>query len=438
MRDSLPTPLDEGPDAPLDELRRREDVWHSTHRADALWPGLDAEVLQSAADEIGDAVAAVLRGERARLELPRPGTDINRRARAVGVAGLLTGVGALLGAWIERGQLEAEPSIMRVLARHLAHGRARDARIRAAVLPVLRRMERAGLAPGVIKGFHTANVYFPEPGARPFHDVDVVVPPDAIPNAEEILRDAGFVADVRVGGRRYKREWFAPDGRGEVWSHELWHVRSRWKLDLHDGLNFAAVMQNVRARQTPRFADLMRIDDVTLRVADANEAIAMHATHASTELYSHRLLRLVELVLVARRAASVGTLDWTAVETSLTERESSRFAFPMLKLAEQLAPGTVDGPVLERLSGVTTARARAVTSGLTPTVPILDTHFSLCHRLIWAAGINGTLLRLWRMIAPLEGADARGRLRTYRHRATRFWALLFSSRPRHSDSTRGD
>src|SRR5215207_9686366 len=90
-------PLDEPPDAPLDELRRREDAWHSTHRAEALWPGLDAEVIQSAADEIGDVVAAVLRGERGRLGLRASDTDGERRARAIGVAGLLTGVGALLG-----------------------------------------------------------------------------------------------------------------------------------------------------------------------------------------------------------------------------------------------------------------------------------------------------------------------------------------------------
>jgi len=430
------SPLDDPPDAPLDELRRREHAWQSTYRPEALWPGLDAVVIQSAADAIGDAVASVLERERARLNFPCTGADGERRARAIGVAGLLTGVGALLGAWIERGQLQADPLVARVLARHLAHGRGREARIRAAVLPVLGEMERAGLAPGVIKGFHTAHVYFPEPGARPFHDVDVVVSPDAIPETERILRDAGFLADVRVGKASYKREWFPPDGRGEVWSHELWHARSRWKLDLHDGLNFAAVIQNVSARQTPRFTDTMRLDDVTLRVADPNEALAMHAAHAATEIYSQRLIRLVELVLVARRAASLGTLDWVSVESSLAERESLRFAFPMLTLAEQLAPGTVDAALLAHLRHATTSRARVVTSGLTPTSPVLDTRFSMRHRLIWVVGVRATLRRLWRMVAPLEGADAHGRLRTYRHRARRLLALVFSPRSRHSDSTR--
>ena len=66
---SPPAPLDDPPDAPLDELRRRDDAWHSTHRAEALWPGLDAAVIQAAADAIGVAVASALRGEPTRLAL---------------------------------------------------------------------------------------------------------------------------------------------------------------------------------------------------------------------------------------------------------------------------------------------------------------------------------------------------------------------------------
>ena len=147
MRNHIPllSPLDEPPDAPLETLRRREDAWHATHRADALWPGLDAAVIQSAADAIGAAVAGVLRPEPTRLAFAPTGPDAERSARAVGVAALLTGVGPLLGAWIESGELATDPPVAHVLARHLAHARAREARIRAAVMPVLARMEREGL-----------------------------------------------------------------------------------------------------------------------------------------------------------------------------------------------------------------------------------------------------------------------------------------------------
>ena len=432
---SILAPLDEPPDAPLETLRRREDAWRSTHRADALWPGLDATVIQSAADAIGTVVAGVLRGERARLEFATTGPDGERRARAVGVAALLTGVGPLLGVWISLGDLEAEMPIARVLARHLAHARAREARIRATLMPVLAQMERAGLAPGVIKGIHTAHVYFPEPGARPFADVDVVVPPDAIAHAERLLGEAGFVAEKRLGTKAYKREWLPPDGPSDVWSYELWHARSRWKLDLHDGLHFTEVLQYVHTSPEPGFSQVLTLDGVTLRVADPNELIAMLAAHASTELYQQRLLRLVELVLVVRRATALGTLDWRAVESSLAERGWLRFAYPMLALTERLAPGTVDAALLTRSAAATTARAREVASTLSPTAPILGASFSLRERLIWASGVRATMRWLWRMIAPLEGASRSGQVRTYRHRAMRLLGLARSPRS-HSDVPR--
>jgi hypothetical protein len=427
MTDHAPvlSPLDEPPDAPPDEMRRREGAWRSTHRADALWPGLDEALIQSAADAIGTAVADVLRDGRAALDVATTGPDSERRARAVGVAALLTGVGPLLGAWTADGMLETEQPIARVLARHLAHARAREARIRAAAMPLLARMESARLEPGVIKGFHTAQVYFPEPGTRPYSDVDVVVAPSAIPQAERLLRDAGFVAAKRIGTTTYKREWLPPDDvAGDVWSYDLWHARSRWKLDLHDGLNFYEVLEQVRTLQAPRFAEALTLDGVGLRVADANELIALLAAHASTELYSHRLLRLVELVLVVRRATTLGTLDWRAVEAGLAERGWLKFAYPTLALTEKLAAGTVDAALLAKSSTATTPRARAVTSALSPTAPILGVSFSLRERLIWASGPGPTLRRLWRLIAPLEGASRSSQLRTYRHRASRLLSII--------------
>jgi hypothetical protein len=415
------TPLDDPPDAPADEMYRRERAWQSTRRAEAMWPGLDARVLQSAADAIGVAVAAVLRGERPRLDFPALRRDAERSAHALGVSALLTGVGPLLGAWLARDAMDADELTARVLARHLAHGRARIARIRSEVLPILARMEAEGLAPAVIKGFHTAHAYFPEAGARPMADVDVVVAPEHIARAVEILREAGLVTEGSAP-TAYKREWTRP-GDEKVWSHELWHARSTWRIELHDGLNFNAVVANVDTPQTPTLRDMMTIDGVALRVADPNELIALVATHGSTELYSQRLLRLVEVVLIARRAHALGQLDWAAVEENLALRRTLPFAYPLLVLVEQLAPGTVDWRALGRVREATTRRIREVTERFTPTAPILDEPFSLRERLLWVSGVRGTLRRLWRMVAPLEHGSARARLLTYHDRVIRLVAM---------------
>jgi hypothetical protein len=428
---SVLTSLDDSPDAPAGEMRRREQAWHSTHRAGALWPGLDAHLLQRAADAIGVAVGAVLRGEHAIIQWD---TTSERSTRALGVAALLTGVGPLLGAWLEWGTLTAEEPVAQLLARHLAHNRARMARIRAGVLPVLARMESAGLAPGVIKGFHTAHEYFPEPGARPTADVDVVVAPEHVPRAMEILREAGFASEY-ANQSGSKSEWTPPDHDGAVRSHELWHARNPWKLDLHDGLNFAAILHEVRAPQRASLGDTLHMDGVPLRICEPNELISVLATHGSTEIYSQRLLRLVELVLVVRRAESLGRLDWDAVDASLAARGTRRFAYPMLTLVEQLAPGTVPAPVLARVRADASRRVRAVTRRFTPTSPVLDERFSLSERLLWASGVRATVRRLWRMVSPAEVAPKGGRWRVYRHRATRL-ATAIVGRASSGDDTR--
>jgi hypothetical protein len=159
------------------------------------------------------------------------------------------------------------------------------------------------------------------------------------------------------------------------------------------------------------------------------------ATHGSTEIYSQRLLRLVELVLVVRRAGSIGRLDWHEVEASLARRGTRRFAYPLLTLVEQLAPDTVPAPVLARLHSDTTRRIRDVTSRFTPTSPVLDERFSLSERLLWASGVRATVRRFWRMLSPLEGAPLRARWLAYRHRAVRVLSMLIG-RPRSGDDTR--
>jgi hypothetical protein len=410
------TPLDEPPDATPQEMLRRERAWHATHRAGALWPGLDGEIIQGSANMIGATVGAILRGERARLAVH--GADDDRNARALGVASLLTGVGPLLGAWLERGMLDADEGVARVLARHLAHGRARAARIRSAVMPLLARMSAEGLEPGVIKGFHTGHEHFPEIGARPFADVDVVVAPEHVARAEEILSGARFVAGPPPLGA-YKREWTPPSESEATWSHELWHARSPWRLELHDGLNFTAVVQNVRAPQTATLDATLTIDGVALRVAAPGALIAMLATHASGELYSHRLLRLTELVLVIRRARDDGRLDWSGVERSLAETGTTHFAYPALTLVERLAAGTVDPVLLARTRDAATRRIIAVADQLTPTSPVLEQRVSLAERLLWVSGARPTLRRLWLMIAPPSDGPPRARLRVYHDRIVR-------------------
>jgi len=261
-------------------------------------------------------------------------------------------------------------------------------------------------------------VYFDEPGLRPLADVDVVVPPDEIPRAEEALSQAAFAPSWRIE-RPYKRDWYPPDDDDRLRSLELFHVQDRWKLELHEAADFALL---------PRYGFRL---DVAARSANWNPygvpvhsaaqplLTAMLAIHLSTELYTRRLLRLIELVLVIRLDRSLGILDWSDFEALLDDCGARRFVYPALSLVEQLAPGTVDAAVLERCRQRTTRLTRHVAKGFSPTRPILHDRLSVAERLMWTANARDVLARVAEFLHPLPGAPWSELMLIYRGRVSR-------------------
>jgi hypothetical protein len=404
------------------DMTQRQRDWHASNDPAVLWPGLDRRALQPAADAIGSAVKAILRGEPASLGVSSP-VDL----RALGVAALLTGTGPLLGHWIESGALEASEEVSRLLAEHLAQGRARVTRVREEIGPALARIVERGVLPAVMKGYHTAHCYFPEPGTRPFGDVDIIVAPEGIAQAEAALRAAGYTPGARYGAR-YKRDWHPP-GAAEIVSFDLWHARNHWKIELHDGVNFDVLLEHdAHLDLNDSLGAASRIAEMPLLVPRQPLLLAMLLTHASTELYASRLLRLIELVFVIRQDRVAGRLDWSALEALLDRSRALRFVYPAMSLVEQLAPGTIDAGVLARARQASTSRARDLDSRVTPTSPLLRDPFALADRLLWASTARETLRALLALVTPPEGASFAESIRVYHARIGKVLALLRARR----------
>lgn len=73
------------------------------------------------------------------------------------------------------------------VARNLCHKRA--------ILPLLRAWERAGIPVLLFKGFHLSEFVYPVPGARPYADVDVLLPPESAAAARRVCEEAGWCVD---------------------------------------------------------------------------------------------------------------------------------------------------------------------------------------------------------------------------------------------------
>jgi hypothetical protein len=146
----------------VDDVARRLHRFAETQRPAELWPGLDDAERVRAAREIERVARCVLAGERG----VRIGEDDGHTARALAVAGHTTGMGPVVGRWIESGAVVGAPAVVAGFARHLVHARRRAARMEAGIAPLLDALAARGVTPVVLKGAHTARVYFDDPGAR--------------------------------------------------------------------------------------------------------------------------------------------------------------------------------------------------------------------------------------------------------------------------------
>lgn len=396
------------------ELEKRSRRWLITSDPALLWPGVDAGALAPAALGIEECTRRILGGRAATL-----GRADGDDARVIGIAALISGMGPLLGYWLEHGQLDVAEPLARVLKRHLAHGRARIGRIRREVTPILEALVAAGTEPGILKGYYTTHVYFPEPGLRPLADVDVYVAPARLARATHTLTEAGFIPANSAA--RFKEDWYPPDGPGRIRSFELWDARSPWKLELHSALDFGPVLRHgVHLDATNPVPSVWDALGVPLRVTEQPMLFVAGAVHMSSELANARLLRLVELVFMARRDVPSGALEWNAVEELLERTGATRFAHPALALVEQLAPGTVPSGLCERARQRSSHIARGVVRSMTPATPIIATHVSFAERVMWESGSLGVIRRVLEMFLPPRRVPMREMPRIY---AGRIWRI---------------
>ncbi|WP_025409926.1 nucleotidyltransferase family protein [Gemmatirosa kalamazoonensis] len=380
------------------EVQRRLAEFARTRDPAALWPGVTERARVEAARELQRVTRLVLAGERTIV------VDGRCDAAALAIAGHTTGMGPVVGRWIEDGVVDAAPAVRDRLARHLDHARRRHARIEREVMPALDALLGAGVTPVLLKGFHTARAYFEEPAVRRMADVDVLVPRDRVADVEAVLRDARYRPDGDAH-RPYKRDWIRDDVDPRYHSVELWHAESRWILEVHASLDrrhhpgAVARVDGVRPHLPNGGTIPFPVAGRPLRALDEPLLLLTLACHGSQELDGSRLLRLYELARVIRADRASGRLDWDAVLDLMRRTRLARFAWPALALVEDLAPDTVDPRVLALGRRASTWAARHTVTRLTPAGGALDAR-GVLRQLMWDRGPVALAQRFLRTMWP--------------------------------------
>jgi hypothetical protein len=400
-------------DAPA-EVARRLARYARTSDPAALWPGLTERARVAASREIERVTREQLRGA-AGIEID-PSSE--HAPYALKIAGFTSGMGPLLGRWIEMGLMRGRPAVAEPFADALSQGRRRAVRIEREMLPALDALLAHGVAPVALKGFHTSRVYFEEPGVRRMADVDLLVSPDRLPDAELALRAAGFHPRGDAAARD-KRDWIGPGVDDREFSLECAHERSRWTLELHTSLDRVFHPGAVARLDREARVDPLAIVGRRMAVLDPSVLVLSLACHCSQELDSSRLLRLVELVRVIRAERSSGRLEWDGVIAMMSRSGTARYAYPALALVEVLAPGTVDSRALRAGRRDSTWAARHTVDRLVPAGGSLDER-GVIRQLMWTRGTLAVAQRALRVLWPASFTRPRDVLPGWKTRLRRW------------------
>ena len=364
----------------------------ATRNARDLWPEVPRSSFRAAERELARVAAGVLNGSDAPPTLRCPAeVDLH----ALGVAACAAGVGALMGYWCESGAVGAEPAATKLFATHLDHGRRRAARLRAELERILEPFANRAIDVLILKGTHTRYVYFPDPGSRLTSDIDLLVRPDGWEHARDVLRELRF-EEERDSRHPEQSFWSRPEAR-VVRALDFTHADSAWSLDLHQSLERTPFAGLTTTLGTPDLATAPVWGKFSrpVRVLSQPLLFAYLALHASSHFYAISQIRLIELVLVARRDFAGRPDRWQAFDDLVARRGVGRFVFPALILAERLIPGTIDPLVLSRIGKAAPRRLRRLVRDTQPaTAQRLHPFPGLRERFVWLATLKEALAAL--------------------------------------------
>ncbi|HZS59389.1 MAG TPA: nucleotidyltransferase family protein [Gemmatimonadaceae bacterium] len=411
--------MDDLTEAEIVAVNSRAKAFLRTGDPKELWPGLSEDTRLAALAAMEQCVAAVLRDVTGPVEL-------SGDAGAIGIAGLTSGIGPLLGWWAETRRVTVNPDIEAVLARHLAHARARAQRLDRGLGEALDTLAAAGVTCTLLKGIHIGRRYYRDAGARPMVDVDLLVAPGSLRAAERALARAGWRRGERQR-RPYKCDWQPPGVDPRIRGLDVVHAWNPWSIELHTSLD-RVFAPGRHARLPLRSGDdePWTLNGRPVRVLAPPMLIAYLATHASEESHKSRLMRIAELVMVCREETARGRLAWHEVHARLSATDSAGFAYPALAFAERLVPGTVDPAVLERCAVAAGKRVRSIVEADSAADHGRLDNVRVAEKFMWSRGAADTARRLGVMLWPKSGSFG-DMIRTYARRAYRLYHGRFTA-----------
>lgn len=380
---------------PVIDVERRFDEALRAGRPEWLW----FEVTEL---DWAKAVATIETVLRDVLALGRSDSKLIDDPVALSVACYTSGTGPLLGSWIEQGKLTTTAANAEILGIHLAHNRDRMARLTARAATAVDALAEGGADPIVMKGMLTAHHYFDEPGQRTASDIDLLIAPDQLPVAAEVLMRLGY-EPTRSGF--LQRSWAMPEAATRPVTLTHIHRDDPWSIDLHESIT----------RKLAGGAHKIDIDALIPTVIPEKWRISRNGSifppplllahllvHAGCSFESLTLQRQYEIGLVIRKHGDGEAFDWPAFIALCDGANLWPFLYPALRCTELLSPNLVPEPILMRSRKAAPPGVRKLIEAHSSASAHRVGRWSWTERFMWA---DGMLPRLRQLADELEMRD---------------------------------
>lgn len=366
-----------------------------------------------------EAVATIETTLREMLAVGRSDDTLIDDPVALSIACYTSGTGPLLATWIEQRKLTTTVANAEILRIHLNHNRARMTKLTGRAREAVEALAAGGATPIILKGLHTAHHYFDEPGQRIASDIDLLVRPEELPIAAEVLAGLGYAPR---GGAYRQRSWAWSGVATKPVALTYVHRDDPWSIDLHESVT----------RKLAGGAHMADIDAlvpiVTLDRWDVSPAgrvfppplLLVHLLmHASCCFESLTLQRQYEIDLLIRKSGGREGFDWPAFAALCDHADLWPFLYPALHCTRRLSANLFPDPIVQRSRKAAPPTVRKLIEAHSAGSAHRVGRWSLTERYMWADGMLPRLRQFFEELQPAERMSFHAILSMWRGRIYR-------------------
>jgi hypothetical protein len=289
-------------------------------------------------------------------------------------------------------------------------------RLQTVLQSVLSALASQDIPVMAIKGLALALRYYQSLALRPISDIDVLLRPQDITRATQVLRHLGFAADHGMGR---PTGFYALTSAVVVYAKAMAPpIEMHWEL-----FGRGPYRASLPASTAWQRAQTIELLGVPVCYLDQRDELRYLCVHAAAEHQLERLIWLVDIVEIVR--ALPPDWDWTGFVADTIAAGMARPAAAALAYCHVALELTLPPTVLERLwQAGSSERERVAWEGVQAALLSEDwlraTRLDLHGPLAWAIYLRGVLLPRGPTLALLYG-PARARLRTRTASYARHW-----------------